>query len=209
MLRSYRLLALLVVLVVPRTAAAYPFGAFGYAQGGCSLGGSCHVAVASPTTRVCIVGLPADGTYAPGTTYALNVFVDGLGVPPLGVVTGGNIAGFDVIATAGTIATPSEDDAVQHIGNDVTHTAAGTDRNHWDFQWTAPVSGEVTIYVAGNAVSGDGTNQGGDLWNVIDGGVVLQAGAGSGAGEGMTCNPPLPLPQLIRLPLEPSAMAAH
>src|SRR5262245_52758469 len=49
----------------------------------------------------------------------------------------------------------------------IEHTSAGTtpngtDQNSWTFKWTAPAQsvGRVTIYVAGNAANGNGSNQG-------------------------------------------------
>jgi hypothetical protein len=154
---------------------------------------------------VCIVGLPDDGTYVPNESYPLTLFVDGIGVPPLGILIGGNVAGFNLAASAGAVA--SEDPSVQQSGNELSHALGGTHQNHWVFTWTAPAGGAVAIHVAGNAVNGDGTNQGGDLWSRLE--VSLSAGAGDGAGEGLHCNPPLPLPQLLPLPLEPAAVSAH
>jgi hypothetical protein len=49
------------------------------------------------------------------------------------------------------------------------HTLTGTYQGvpngpvSWQFQWTAPASGNVTFYAAGNAANGDGQNDDGDV----------------------------------------------
>jgi len=202
-------LAVAALLVSPLAAFANSASALGFARSGCT-GNGCHALTASPTTRVCIEGLPGDGTYAPGTTYTLNVFVDGVSVPTSsGWATAwvdGRVAGFAFEASSGEVA--AADATVSAFETHATHDAElGNHRNHWTVEWTAPSSGNVTLWLSGNAVNNSGASDAGDLWNSLE--VMLSSGAGDGAGEGLDCNPPLPLPQLVPRPLLEPAMAAH
>lgn len=215
-----RLLAALALLS-PLPAMARSTGILDAAPGGCG-GNGCHGTSATPTTRVCIQGLPSDGKYTPNTAYTLNVFVDGIGIPPMGVVLGGAVAGFNILgsgpggtdaASAGAFGKAPGDTAVRFPfvsessnSNQLTHAFSGRTRNHWNVTWTSPSSGTVTLYLAGNAVNGNGVNDGNDLWNRTSMTLVPSAG-GSGAGPGIVCNPPIPLPQLLAVPSEISPAA--
>jgi hypothetical protein len=127
------------------------------------------------------------------------------------------VAGFNLEVTAGTLAQASASDPTTQLSCDPTdpscvprqlaHTTAGKNQNHWDFVWTAPDSGSVTLFLAGNAVNAIGSNDPGDLWNRTS--VSLGPGAGEGAGQGIACMPPIPLPQLLPLPPELAPLAAH
>ena len=204
----FRILTL-AVLSIPAVALAFSSGYHEKARTGCT-GNGCHALVASPTTRVCIEGLPTDGTYAPGTTYDLNVFVDGAGIPAsangvTGLAFGGRVAGFAFEASAGQVA--SLDGSAWIIDSAASHTSDGNVQNHWSLRWTAPASGTVTLWLAGNAVNNSGAADAGDLWNRME--MDLAPGAGAGAGEGIYCDPPIPLPQLVPRPAVAPALAAH
>jgi hypothetical protein len=197
------------VVLWASSALAFSGGIFGRSISGCS-GPSfgCHSQVAVPTTRVCVAGLPTDGTFAPGASYELAVFVDGLGLPPAGALQGGSVAGFNLEVSAGSLASLDESTQIETVSNrQATHTASGNHQNHWSLVWSAPTTGTVTMTLAGNAVNGSGSNDQGDLWNTMR--KSLAAGSGGGKGEGLDCNPPLPLPQLLPLPPDPGVLSAH
>jgi hypothetical protein len=126
-------------------------GRFDRAKTGCD----CHSLTADPTVSVNITGLPAE--YTPDLAYPLIVTVSG--GPP--TTTGG----FNLEVSAGTLDT--SDINVQTNGgrNQATHT--NRNQRTWGVEWTAPSqgTGDVTFWVAGNAVNGDTTNSG-DGWNL-------------------------------------------
>lgn len=104
------LLSSLVVAVVAGRAQAYPDGIFDHARIGCT---PCHGGLLdNTTTQLVIDGLP-DGRlgrpagYTPGMTYTITVWV--LGVPlPTGGLVALNLRGFNLEATAGTLAAIDE-----------------------------------------------------------------------------------------------------
>jgi hypothetical protein len=205
---------LVLTLLAPQLARGYSAGIFDRSTAGCT-GNGCHSTVASPTTRVCISGLPPDATYVPNTTYSLTVFVDGFGIPPAGLTDPNkNLAGFDLSASAGVLGKDASDSSLRFpvFGespnlNQLVHTFTGNKRNHWSLTWTAPASGNATLNLAGNAVNGSNAADSLDLWNTTS--VSLTAGAGTGAGTGIFCNPPIPLPQLVPVPPGLPALSAH
>lgn len=131
----------------------------GAAQDGCT----CHSPAPNPATTVDIEGVP--GAYVPGETYSVTVSVNGLPAVP---AAGQNQGGF-AIEIAPAIARFVPTDATTASGGVVgwlTHTGEGNDQRTWTFEMTflPEATGEATVYVAGNAVNGDGVNAG-DGWN--------------------------------------------
>ncbi len=194
---SRSLIALL--LVAPIAAFANPEGRPGKAKTGCN---PCHSSTANPVDRVCIAipGLPAASGYVPDTEYDVTVFVDGLGVPPLGLLPllGFPVAGYDLEVTGGTLQAIDGLSTVASL-HEATHSTAGNKTNHWTLNWTSPSSGDVTFYLAAMPVNGDGQAVD-DFWNKTE--VTLTpASSGSAPVDGLFCNPPLPLPQLLPLPV--------
>lgn len=195
----------LLLLCIPAAAFGSPDGKFGQARNGCS---SHHFPAASPATRVCIQipGLPTSSTYAPGQTYDVTVFVDGLGLPPLGILPLGlPVAGFNVEVTKGTL--DNSDDLLTNwqetnLGTyEATHTRNGNKTNHWVLKWTSPPSGSgsVTFYLAGLAANGDNVDAD-DMWNTVQA-TLSETTSEAAPVDGLFCNPPLPLPQLLPLPV--------
>jgi hypothetical protein len=123
---------------------------------------SCHSG-GSGTTAVTITGSPdfSTGEYIPGQTYTVTVNVSNSGFSKFGF-------GCEVLnssnANAGTI---------QNGGAGVTFANSGTKKNaihstpktgtgaaSFTFEWTAPNSGNVVIYAAGNAVNSNNQTSG-------------------------------------------------
>lgn len=160
-----RVWILLGLLMVAAVGLAWPAASnAGGAPSNAAMDGcTCHNAAADPMVRVSLTGLPS--TYAPGTSYDLNLAIEG--GPPVVMGVSMNQGGLAVHATGGRLVAGTGtqvDDADSYL----THTAQGNDQRTWSFKWeaTANLSGPVTVHFAGNAVNGDGNNGGGlDRWN--------------------------------------------
>ena len=114
------------------------------------------------------VTVDAPAAFGPGETVRITVTVDNRTAP-----AGGGAArqGFEAVvrdaatdALVGTVALVDAE-ATRFAGSDrayVTHTAGGTARTSWAFDWTAPPAptGPVRVYAAGNAANGDGGTSG-------------------------------------------------
>jgi hypothetical protein len=130
-------------------------GKFDRAKIGCGDSG-CHILTVDPTVSVNIAGLPSE--YTPGQSYVLTITVSG---GPSTTSGGFNLEVSQGILTLG-------DTNVQingGTGNQATHTHPN--QRSWTVTWEAPLigSGDVTFWVAGNAVNGNGQNTG-DGWNL-------------------------------------------
>ena len=165
------LIGLLVVLLIAGSTQARPSGIFGdEAEGGTDVaktGCTCHSGNAiapDDTVTVLIADVPYNYVADQGYTLVIEI----IGGPEIG---GSASAGFSMRVSEGSLsAGPGYEDMVQN-GDDsttLTHTDAGsnpTDRA-WTIVWTAPIAttGDVTFWLAGNSVDGDGS-PGGDAWN--------------------------------------------
>jgi len=129
---------------------------------------ACHVS-APGDGSLTLSGLPAGG-YELGTTYSLTVILADQGQRRWGFeLTALETAAF---TQAGTIIVtdPVNTQLSNHPAPDpdfLKHTSTGTHNGtmdgpvSWNFDWTAPVSGElVTFYMAGNAANGNGSSSG-------------------------------------------------
>jgi hypothetical protein len=129
---------------------------------------ACHVSPPGDGA-LSLSGLPAGG-YDLGTTYALTVILADQGQRRWGFeLTALETAAF---TQAGTfiVTDPVNTQLSDNQAPDpdfLKHTTTGTYNGtldgpvSWNFDWTAPTSGElVTFYVAGNAADGNGSNSG-------------------------------------------------
>ena len=132
------------------------------AKAGCT----CHTSnEVTPDDSVTLILDHVPHFYAAGTTYELTIQL--IGGPEID--TNSNSGGFSMLVTAGELG--GDANLVQN-GDDatsLTHTAAGAkvaDRT-WEITWTAPAAGtgDVTIWLSGNAVNGDGAPAVPDAWN--------------------------------------------
>jgi hypothetical protein len=157
--KQVKTMALIIIVIILLIGlfevSARPNGITNYSTAGCT----CHNTSPSGDVTVSLTGNPTE--YDPDTKYTLTITITG-GPSP----TGSNHGGFDLKATAGTLAVPSGANDIQIIGGEATHTAAGNDQRTWNIDWTAPGggTGDVTFTYAGNSVNGDGTSSG-DKWN--------------------------------------------
>jgi hypothetical protein len=129
----------------------YSGGRWDRAKTGCE----CHSLTADPTVSVDITGLPAE--YMPGQSYPVTVTVSGGSITAKG--------GFNLEVSSGTLSPNDSNTQVNLPENQTTHT--NSNQRSWVVNWLAPTSGtgDVTFWVAGNAVNGNG-NTGGDGWNL-------------------------------------------
>ncbi|HIF46252.1 MAG TPA: hypothetical protein EYQ73_05600 [Candidatus Poseidoniales archaeon] len=142
-----RMTALLLVLVLAASYAtpvahSSPTGKFG-SSGGCS----CHYGSGS---TVSLTGTPTD--YTPGQTYSLIISVSS---------SSGSKGGFSLVVNKGAFSNPGTSAKVNSQDTrEATHSNAN--QRSWTLDWTAPTSGSGTaaFSYAGNAVNGDGTNNG-------------------------------------------------
>jgi len=165
------LVGLLVVVLIAGSTQARPSGITGdEAEGGTDVaktGCTCHSGNAiAPDDSVTVLVAEVPYHFAPDQAYTLIIEI--IGGPEIGGTASG---GFSMRVSDGILsAGPGYEDMVQN-GDDamtLTHTEAGsnpTDRS-WTIVWTAPASGggDVTFWLAGNSVDGDGSPAG-DAWN--------------------------------------------
>lgn len=74
---------------------------------------------------------------------------------------GENVAGFNLFASAGTLAAVADQSQVADDGSEATHVDAS--RSSWTVEWTAPAEGVVVFKLLVNDVDGDGSPSAGDL----------------------------------------------
>ncbi len=136
------------------------------AKNGCTCHTNFEIAP-SDTVTLIVDGVPY--AWAEGTTYTLTIQL--LGGPE---IAGGhsNTGGFSMKVSSG-ILTPSAgfEDLVHDDGSEqtMTHTSDGaqTPDRTWQVTWTAPAtgSGDVTFWIAGNAVDGNLAAMAPDAYN--------------------------------------------
>ncbi|MDE0574300.1 MAG: hypothetical protein OSB32_01795 [Candidatus Poseidoniales archaeon] len=165
------LVGLLVVLLIAGSTQARPVGITGdEAEGGTDVaktGCTCHSGNAiAPDDSVTVMIADVPYNFEAGQVYAVKIEI--IGGPEIG---GTASAGFSLRVSDGSLSAGSGYEEMVQNGDDgttLTHTEAGnnpTDRA-WMITWTAPVtgSGDVTFWLAGNSVNGDGSPTG-DSWN--------------------------------------------
>lgn len=129
-------------------------------EGNC---GACHSGGTSLVSGATITAIPAftNNTYVPGQTYTMNMIIGAVGFSNFGFaceILNSSNASTGTMQNAGT--------NVQLVtGNgrmNATHTApkSGTGLTTFSFEWVAPSSGAVNIYLAGNCVNNNGGTSG-------------------------------------------------
>ncbi|MEE2758917.1 MAG: choice-of-anchor V domain-containing protein [Candidatus Thermoplasmatota archaeon] len=181
------LVGLLIVLFVAGSSQAVPSGIVGNQAEGetdvAKTGCTCHSGNSiAPDDSVTVMISDVPYQYVSENTYVMKIQI--IGGPEIG---GSASAGFSLRVSDGFLgAGQGYEDMVQNGDGDVTtltHTEAGnnpSDRS-WLFTWTSPSSGsgDITFWLAGNSVNGDGAPTG-DAWN------RLSFSLGEGDDNGMT-----------------------
>lgn len=125
---------------------------------------SCHSGGSGTTiTNVFFNPSVSSGSYTPNQTYTVIVNVTNNAYNNFGFAC--EILNSSTLSNAGTMSNPGS--GVQFLtganGRMVaTHTAVktGTGSAQFTFEWTAPSSGNITLYATGNAVNGNGNTTG-------------------------------------------------
>ncbi|MEI8134733.1 MAG: choice-of-anchor V domain-containing protein, partial [bacterium] len=124
-------------------------------KGGANSGCSCHCSTSNAGTTVTIA--TASTVFLPNTTYTFTIKVTNA------TETNG---GCNVACDNGTLTAGA--DGLRKSGSELTHNGAKALPATWTFTYKTPASGNDIIYAVGNAVNGDGGNNGGnctDKWN--------------------------------------------
>jgi hypothetical protein len=130
---------------------------------------NCHAGGGGITT-VSIIAAPAFNAnqYTPGQTYTINIFVVNSSFSKFGfdceiLTTSNTNSGVMASAFPGVqfASTGGKKNATQ------TTPKSGAGSAAFSFQWTAPSSGTAKIYVAGNAVNGNGSTNGDTPGNML------------------------------------------
>ncbi len=170
---SKPLLALLVLLLLAGATDARSSGITGdEAEGDTDVavsGCTCHSNNEfSPDDSVTLIldGVPY--FWAEGITYQLMIQL--IGGPEID--THSNTGGFSMKVSEGTLAAGDGYQSMVQNGDGtdtLTHTSAGakSEDRTWHVTWTAPASGsgDVTFWLSGNSVNGDGAPAAPDAWN--------------------------------------------
>lgn len=179
--RGLVVLAVAVVAVASLTPAmSRSGGIFGRAQDGCG-GMGCHVGGPADVT----IGIDAPDSWTAGRIYEVNVSISG-SLPE--APTAENRGGFNLLVSDGTLSVPNGSEAVQiqeegdMAGREATHTSAGNDQRSWGLVWHAPTNSteEVTVWVAANAVNGNGQADVADEWTTEETTIPREGDASTG-----------------------------
>jgi hypothetical protein len=102
-------------------------------------------------------------TYIPGKKYVVNVNITKAGSIKWGFESTVRKSS-STTTMAGTINAPSGDVQLVTLSarTYVSHTLSGSNKQTWEYEWTAPVAGtgEATIYTAANAANGNDQSSG-------------------------------------------------
>lgn len=161
------LVAGLVAVAPLGTVLAYSEGRWDRAQEGCGVTG-CHGPASDQVTAV----LEVPDNWTRGDRYEINVSIEGT-LPSTPAQE--NRGGFNLEVENGTLHVPAASQAVQvgppdGSGRQATHTAQGNDQIVWTVEWQAPANGtgNVTVWVAVNAVNGNGLADPTDAWTTTE-----------------------------------------
>lgn len=195
----------LVCVVVVAVASLSPAvgrssGIFGRAKQGCG-GTGCHVGGPADVT----VGVDVPDAWTPDRSYVVNVSVSG-STPSVPMPE--NRGGFNLLVSDGSLAKPNGSDAVQirqegeNAGREATHTTAGNDQREWSLVWNAPANGtgNVTVWLAVNAVNGNGQQDIADEWTTTETTIPYQGNE--------TDDEPIPEPENVPGPGPVAAVVA-
>ena len=152
------LVLVLLALLIPFATSA-PWGIGEIANDGCL----CH-GERNTNTQVEIQGLP--DSFEANMTYNFSITVSSQSVP---ANLDGEIGGFRLLITGGTVGFNSSEGFVQNLENGWTHTEAGNAVRHWNLSFTSPndKASFVDFTVYGNAVNGNQASTG-DEWNSVE-----------------------------------------
>jgi hypothetical protein len=150
-LGSFALVAITLLLILS-SALGYSSGRWDRAKTGCE----CHSVTADPTVTVIITGQPAE--YEPLASYPLTITVSGGPASAKG--------GFNLEVSKGSLSSTDPNVQIDIPQTQATHT--NPDQRSWSVTWTAPAQGsaDVTFWLAGNAVNGNGGTSG-DGWDLF------------------------------------------
>lgn len=141
---------------------------------------ACHTAapfpLTAPAATAVLEGLPADGGWEAGKTYALTVRVEG---GPAALPAPAPQGGFDLAIDGGTLAVPATMAGLLRAPNpqEVTYLPEGTLMREWQVEWTAPDLAErpraVNVWLAvvaanGNHVIAANASDGGERFDATD-----------------------------------------
>ena len=136
---------------------AHSAGITNYTQKTTNVGCYCHCSTANSATTVTIS--TTSTTFYTGQTYEFTASVSNSSEAD---------GGIDISTEFGTLSAISGQGLYLSSG-ELTHSAPKALAASWNFDWTAPSTSEYdTIFATGNAVNGDGSNDGGnctDKWN--------------------------------------------
>jgi hypothetical protein len=120
---------------------------------------ACHAAGSTYGGTPVLTNVPT--AYAAGQAYNLNLAINGSSVSKFGF----NITAEDASGTKIGTWSPGTGTQLRNGGSGLTHTAAGTTSNTWNFTWTAPASdqGPVTFYYSTLQANGNNANSGDHL----------------------------------------------
>jgi hypothetical protein len=158
-------LALICLLGSSAFIIKYQTGIAGFSgspgEGSCN---SCHVGGSSAASNVVITSVPAFtlNEFVPGTIYNITINVSASGFSKFGF--GCEILD-DLSANVGVMQSPGSGVKFLFSGprKDAVHSTpkSGVGQASFTFNWVAPTVGDTaTIYVAGNAVNGNGSTTG-------------------------------------------------
>jgi len=125
---------------------------------------SCHGGGSSLASSVFINAVPdfTGSTYVPGETYTISVVVNAMGFNNFGF---GCVMLNSSNANAGTMQNPGA--GVKLVNGafgrkNAVHTAPknGSETTTFSFEWVAPSTGDVNVYVGANAVNNNGSTSG-------------------------------------------------
>lgn len=183
-------LVIVVLASTGLTVGAFSDGRWDRAREGCG-GQGCHIGMPDGDVTPEIDHLPE--AYEPGRNYTLVVAIEG-GRDPL--PNADNAGGFNLLVSAGRLYAVNETVQVRAEGNtsgrEATHTTAGNDQRSWEVAWVAPANGseEVTIWLAVNAVNGNGFADALDQWNTAS--FTVAPGQTNGTGADGEIGEPIP-----------------
>ena len=153
-----RLVLVLLSFFIPFAMSA-PGGIGEIADDGCFCHGERNI-----NTQVEIQGLPE--SFEANTTYNFSITVSSQAIP---ANLDGEIGGFRLLITGGTVGFNSSEGLVQNLENGWTHTETGNAVRHWNLSFTSPSDNAsfVDFTVYGNAVNGNQASTG-DEWNSVE-----------------------------------------
>ncbi|MFC1556890.1 choice-of-anchor V domain-containing protein [candidate division KSB1 bacterium] len=130
-------------------------------ESNCTVGCHSSFALNSGSGSLEISGIPAEG-YTPDQTYPITITLNHSGASVWGFEAAVKDASFNQAGAIVVTEAPRTQTSVFSGITYIKHSFTGTLSNTWTFDWQAPASdaGPVTIYAAGNAANGNGSNQG-------------------------------------------------